>query len=123
MFGLFKRKPWPNGTISRKPEGKRYSDSWTTQPRTGRVTDEDIARYVIKHTYLWDRLDTHFVSDCVLEATDILWGYVKPPEGKWFFGKNYYGKWIEEDEWKKEHEFPHKDYEGSVDTIADVRFS
>jgi hypothetical protein len=48
---------------------------------------------------------------------------VKPPEGKWFFGKNYYGKWIEEDEWKKDHEFPHKDYEGSVDTIADVRFS
>lgn len=122
MFDFLKRKPWPKGCVSRRPEGKRYSDCWTNQPRTGKVMDADIAAFVKKHTHWWDRLDTHFVSDCVLEAMDILWGYMEPPKGKWFFGKNYYGRWIEEDEWKKTHKYPHEAYTGTGDD-AYVRYS
>lgn len=86
--------------ISRFEKGEKYATSYTNQPRTGIVTDADIYAFVKKHTHWWDRLDAHFVSDCVLAATDILWGYVVCPAGKWYFGKygkGFDGEWIDEE--------------------------
>lgn len=101
----------PVGGISRKEPWKRYNyEAYSVQMRTGKVYDYEIAKLVKEHTHWWDRFDAHFISDCTLEATDIVYGYVEPPKGKWYFGRGYYGRWIEEDEWKKHHEYPHKDW-------------
>lgn len=85
---------------SRVGKGDKYATSYTKQPRTGMVTDADIYAFVKKHTHWWDRFDLHFVSDCVLAAQDILWGYVVCPVGKWYFGKygkGFEGKWIDKE--------------------------
>ena len=89
-----------NNEVVSRNNGEKYCTSYSVQPRTGKVTDADIYAFVKKHTHWWDRLDAHFVSDCVLAATDILWGYVLCPVGKWFFGKygkGFDGKWIDDD--------------------------
>jgi hypothetical protein len=112
----------PKDGISRQNPGKRYSDTWSTQPRVGKVYDREIAKLVKEHTHWWDRLDTHFICDCALVAQDIAWGYIEVPKDKWYFGRGFYGRWIEEDEWKKNHdEYPHKDYRGEMN-ISDVRY-
>lgn len=101
IFGL-RDKIMPKDSITRFEKGRRYSSSWADAPRTGKVTDAMIANYVKKHTHWWDRLDTHFVSDCVMQAYDILFGYVRPPKkGKWYFGVYSFGHWIEDEEWDK----------------------
>lgn len=123
MFKFLKKaKEDKTLNIARHKDGERYSDCYGVYPRTGKVKDEDIANYVKKHTHWWDRFDLHFVSDCVLEATDILTGYVEPPKGRWFFGdRAEYGRWIEEDEWIETHkdDYPHKDFHGDG---ASVRY-
>lgn len=51
-----------------------------------KVTDEDIAKYVKKHTHWWDRLDYHKVSDASQMAFLILSKTVEEPKKKrWFF--------------------------------------
>lgn len=101
----------PADGVCRKDPAERYNlDGYSIQMRTGKVYDYEIAKLVREHTHWWDRLDAHFICDCALEAQDIVWGYIEPPKGKWYFGRGYYGHWIEEDEWAKNHEYPHKDY-------------
>lgn len=100
--GWLKGKGHPIGSMTRLEDEHSYCKSWASGLRTGEVSDEDIYKYVKKHTHWWNRIDTHFVSDCALMAMDILFGYVKPPKkGKWFFEDYPYGDWIEEEEWEK----------------------
>lgn len=55
---------------------KRYSKGYSVYPEVGKVTDEEVFKYVKEHMYWWDKLDYHKVCDATIEAYCMLTGCI-----------------------------------------------
>lgn len=68
---------------------RKYSDNYIDYPGVGKITDEEVAKFVKEHTHFWDRFDYHKMSDAALEAQLFLMKVIEPPKKKrWFLGEN-----------------------------------
>lgn len=56
---------------------RKYSDNWIDYPGKGRITDEDIWKYVKKHSNVLSRLDPHRMADAAIETQLILMGVIE----------------------------------------------
>ena len=65
---------------------RKLGDGEIHYPGVGIITDEDVYKYVKKHTHWWDRLDPEFVARATLLSQTFMVGYGNPPQKeKWKF--------------------------------------
>jgi hypothetical protein len=66
----------------------KYSESWIDYPGVGKITDEDVRKFVREHTHWWQRLNYKHMVDWGLCAQNILMGVYKVKEpDKWYFSE------------------------------------
>lgn len=67
--------------------GEEYYDGWIDYPGVGKITDSDVADYVIEHTTLFDRIfrPRKVIYATILSEQLLMGVFEKPKKEVWKF--------------------------------------